>query len=206
MAAVSRQRPAAGEALRQRLAAQADAALAEGPDNPLRVLLSQPEGTREDAKSRLEAAERLLLERPKPKALEDKAPLEEEETNLQKLRRAAKDGNLEGMAKMDRHLRALLEDDDMLRSLEGKDFEDPTAQAALRLYQDSMCYGRPGGDVDKLAFQAVMRDDAAALRNLIRHGLDLETTNAGGQTLLQLAQERGKEVCAQVLLREGAQP
>eukprot|EP00439_Symbiodinium_sp_Y106_P009036 s3584_g1.t1 len=72
MAAVSRQRPAAGEALRQRLAAQADAALAEGPDNPLRVLLSQPEGTREDAKSRLEAAERLLLERPKPKALEDK--------------------------------------------------------------------------------------------------------------------------------------
>ncbi|CAE7189186.1 unnamed protein product, partial [Symbiodinium necroappetens] len=73
MAAVSRQRPAAGEALRQRLAAQADAALAEGPDNPLRVLLSQPEGTREDAKSRLEAAVRLLLERPKAKALEDEA-------------------------------------------------------------------------------------------------------------------------------------
>ena len=43
-----------------------------------------------------------------------------------------------------------------------------------------------------------------ALRYLIGEGLDLEVTNTGGHTLLQLAQERGKELCAQVLLREGA--
>lgn len=42
------------------------------------------------------------------------------------------------------------------------------------------------------------------LRQLIGEGLDLEVTNTGGHTLLQLAQERGKEHCAQVLLREGA--
>ena len=37
-----------GEAFRARLAAQADAALAAGPENPLRLLLEAAPGTREE--------------------------------------------------------------------------------------------------------------------------------------------------------------
>lgn len=50
----------------------------------------------------------------------------------------------------------------------------------------------------------------------IRHGLTIlqlapctsavGIRNVGGHSLLQLAQERGKDQCAQVLLREGAKP
>ncbi|CAK9028273.1 Uncharacterized protein SCF082_LOCUS18277 [Durusdinium trenchii] len=155
----------------------------------------------------------------------------EEPMNLQTLRRAAEEGDLQAMARMDLRLQSALEEDETLRRVGNRNWqliafdvselspgqcsrqtEDPKAQAALRLYQDSVTLGKKNGNIDREAFQAVMRDDAdepwrntaMVLRQLIGEGLDLEVTNTGGHTLLQLAQERGKEHCAQVLLREGA--
>lgn len=61
-----------GEALRRRLEAQADAALA-APESALRALLAAPAGGREEEKKRLEAAEELLLQRPSVEAREEKA-------------------------------------------------------------------------------------------------------------------------------------
>ncbi|CAJ1392754.1 unnamed protein product [Effrenium voratum] len=196
--------PGRGLALRERLALQADLALTE-PENPLRRLMEAPSGSREEDKQRLEEAEQLLLQRPPAPAIEDK-PMHEEPMNLAKLHQAAMDGDLQAMARMDLRLQGALEEDETLRSLAGKDFKDPKAQAALQLYQDSLALGKVGGDIDKQGFQAVMRDDAETLRQLLGRGLDVEAQNGGGHTLLQLARERGKELCAEVLIREGAKP
>lgn len=198
--------PGPALALRQRLARQADDALAL-PEHPLRRLLEAAPGTREEEKQLLLEAEQLLLARPKVDvvAVQSRVPAHEEPMNLQALRKAAEDGDLQSMARMDLRLQGALEEDEAFRNVGGTDFQNPKAKAALRLYQDSVTMGRRHGNIDREAFQAVMHDDPESLRQLIGLGLDIEgTRNAGGHSLLQLAQERGKDQCAQVLLREGA--
>ena len=49
-----------------------------------------------------------------------------------------------------------------------------------------------------------MADDAVALRQLIGEGLELSVTNAGGHSLMELATERGKVCCAELLAREAS--
>ena len=67
-----------------------------------------------------------------------------------------------------------------------------------------MALERKGSNIDKESFQAVMRDDAVVLQDLLDQGLDPDVRNSGGHSLLQLAQERGKVECAQLLLNAGA--
>ena len=62
---------AMGEALRQRLAAQADAQLAQ-PESALRALVAAPQGGRREETERLRAAEELLLRRPEVELKEEK--------------------------------------------------------------------------------------------------------------------------------------
>ena len=55
-------------------------------------------------------------------------------------------------------------------------------------------------DVAKKAFKAVTQDDAETLRELLAAGVLPENpTNAGGQTLLEVAQDRQKANCLRVL-------
>mmetsp|Transcript_45393 Transcript_45393/g.82092 ORF Transcript_45393/g.82092 Transcript_45393/m.82092 type:complete len:218 (+) Transcript_45393:73-726(+) len=195
--------PPIGEALRSRIAAQADAALAAGRDHPMHLLLHEPD-SREDKQAMLKVAERLLLERPQPEAMDDKASLEDF-VDLAALRRAAEAGDLKALAQIDRRLKDVLDADEQLRLVEGKDLRDPLAKAAMKLYRESfMSLERAGANIDQEAFQAVMRDDAVTLRKLMGQGLDPSVKNAGGHSLLQLAQERGKVECTQALLDAGA--
>eukprot|EP00435_Cladocopium_sp_Y103_P013127 s2170_g3.t1 len=124
-------------ALRQRLAQQADEALAL-PEHPLRRLLEAAPGTREEEKQRLLEAEQLLLARPKVDvvAVQARVPAHEEPMNLQALRKAAEDGDLQSMARMDLRLQGALEEDEAFRNVGGTDFQNPKAKAALRLYQE----------------------------------------------------------------------
>merc|ERR1712216_855081 len=117
-------------------------------------------------------------------------------------------GNLEVLAQMDKRLKRLVESDVALQSLMkegGTGLEDPKTKAALALYRDSfMALEGYGRNVEKEAFQAVMRDDAPALKALLARGVRHALRNGGGQTLLQLAQERSKENCEQALVEVGA--
>ena len=198
--------PGPGLAFRQRLAAQADAALAAGAENPLRVLLEAAPGSREEEKQIFADAEALLLERPScATTVQVSEPKTEAPMNLHQLRKAAENNDLQSMASMDLRLQYALEEDEAFQHLRSSDLDDPKAKAALKLYQDSVTLGRRNGNIDKEAFLAVMKDDPETLTELIGEGLDFEgTRNSGGHSLLQLALERGKEQCAQVLLREGA--
>merc|ERR1712216_975585 len=113
-------------------------------------------------------------------------------------------GNLEVLAQMDKRLKRLVESDVALQSLMkegGTGLEDPKAKAALALYRESfMALEGHGRNVEKEAFQAVMRDDAPALKALLKLGVQLDLRNGGGQTLMQLARERMKDGCEQVLM------
>eukprot|EP00933_Yihiella_yeosuensis_P015790 TRINITY_DN13657_c0_g2_i2.p1 TRINITY_DN13657_c0_g2~~TRINITY_DN13657_c0_g2_i2.p1 ORF type:complete len:211 (+),score=62.44 TRINITY_DN13657_c0_g2_i2:82-714(+) len=206
MSTIGKTVPPRGEALRMRIAAQADAAFAAGSGDPLRLLLHDPT-CREDKLDQYAVAERLLLERPPPEPDIQEQVAEEPPVDLAALRHAAENGDLKALAQMDRRLKGLLDSDDQLKVLEGKDLTDEDAQAALRLYRTTfMALERRGANIDKEAFQAVMRDDAVTLRDLLGQGLDPNVKNAGGHTLLQLAQERGKIECAQELVNHGAEP
>eukprot|EP00931_Biecheleriopsis_adriatica_P079809 TRINITY_DN53158_c0_g1_i1.p1 TRINITY_DN53158_c0_g1~~TRINITY_DN53158_c0_g1_i1.p1 ORF type:complete len:212 (+),score=74.91 TRINITY_DN53158_c0_g1_i1:20-655(+) len=197
-------RPPVGEALRSRIAAQADAAFAAGPDSPIRQLLAEPD-SREQKKEQLATAEKLLLERPKSEVTDEKVE-EEEAIDIFALRKAAEAGDLKALAQIDKRLKDLLDSDERMRVSTGKDLADPAAKAAMRLYRESfMALERKGSNIDKEAFQAIMRDDAVKLTDLLGQGLDKNARNPGGHTLLQLAQERGKVQCAQVLVDAGAE-
>mmetsp|Transcript_84556 Transcript_84556/g.196619 ORF Transcript_84556/g.196619 Transcript_84556/m.196619 type:complete len:202 (+) Transcript_84556:50-655(+) len=189
-----------GDALRSRLAAQADAALASGVEHPLHQLLLAPQPrTAEQRREQAQALEKFLLERP-PGA----EPVPQEPLDADALHHAAQAGDLKALAKMDKRLQALLHADDQLQLLQEGDLADPKAKEALRLYRDSFMglealqRGATCG-VEKEAFQAVMRDDAVALEGLLNGGVSPELKNAGGHTLLQLAKERGKANCEKLL-------
>merc|ERR1719148_192842 len=110
---------------------------------------------------------------------------------MEALRRAAETGDLEALAQMDKRLKRLLDSDETLQNLlrdGGKGLEDPSAKAALALYRNSfMSLEGRGRNVEKEAFQAVMRDDPDALQDLLNLGVRVDLRNGGGQTLLQLA-------------------
>mmetsp|Transcript_90618 Transcript_90618/g.230580 ORF Transcript_90618/g.230580 Transcript_90618/m.230580 type:complete len:207 (-) Transcript_90618:63-683(-) len=190
-----------GAALKARLAAQADAALASA-DHPLRGL-AQKADTLQARRDQLTSAAKLLLERPAvaPRAIQ-KAP---DPIDFAALTRAAELGDLKALASMDTRLRGLLDVDDHMRLLKGGDLDNPAAKEALRLYKDSFMKLETGGrNFAKEAFQAVMKDDVEALKELLARGVSPDTKNGGGHTLLELAQERGKTRCAVALLEAGA--
>merc|ERR1719436_1642082 len=106
---------------------------------------------------------------------------------------------------MDKRLRNLLDRDDQMQLVSDGDLQDPHAKAALRLYRESFMsletVSRGNSrNIEKEAFQAVMRDDAEALQALLGRGVAPGLTNPGGHTLLQLARERGKAACEEALL------
>jgi len=64
-------------------------------------------------------------------------------------------------------------------------------KAALDLYCESLAAFDPGPKVQRLAFQAVARDDVETLEDLLSwSGVSKDTKNSGGQTLLEVAIER----------------
>merc|ERR1712139_87686 len=166
--------------------------------------VEEPE-TPQERQEQSEAAAKLMLQRP---AMEPVQKAQEEFIDLEALRLAAETGNLEELAKMDKRLKLLVESDDTLQGLmkdRGSGLQDPVTKAALDLYRESfMALEGRGRNVEKEAFQAVMRDDAVKLKELLDLGVRLDLRNGGGQTLLQLAQERGKQSCEQVLIEAGA--
>jgi len=169
------------------------------------MLLEPQPATPEQRQAQMLALEKLLLERP---AVGDRPP-EEEPLDAEALHRAAELGDLKALSQMDKRLKALLDSDEGLQRILKDDLADPLAKEALRLYRDSFMSleGLQKGTTqipEKEAFQAVMHDDAAALRSLLERGLSPEQKNAGGHTLLQLARERGKRSCEEVLLGMGA--
>jgi len=196
-----------GAALRSRVAAQADAALASGGDDRLRRLLSDPPSSKDEEREQMALAAELLLERPPRGAA---AGATEDLVDPEELRRAAEVGDLKALASMDKRLRNLLDSDDQMQLLNEGDLSDPHAREALRLYRDSfMALERQGGgggaaSIEREAFQAVARDDVATLQALLERGLSANTKNAGGQSLAQLAMERGSAECARALASSGA--
>mmetsp|Transcript_22603 Transcript_22603/g.41636 ORF Transcript_22603/g.41636 Transcript_22603/m.41636 type:complete len:232 (+) Transcript_22603:41-736(+) len=216
--AADRQRVAAGNVLRSRLAAKADAALAAPGENPLKtMLLEEDPEDRTEKQAKYEAAVSLMLARP-PQEREKSEQIvqqEEEEIDLAALHAAAEAGDLEALSTMDRRLRRLLDHDEQLQAVvrDGRLSSHPEASEALRLYRATFMYLQgmrqdaacpESGNMDKDAFQAVMRDDAVALEALVRRGVRLDIRNKGGQSMLQLAQERKKEECLKVLMDAGA--
>eukprot|EP00746_Dinoflagellata_sp_MGD_P000338 gnl/MRDRNA2_/MRDRNA2_100603_c0_seq1.p1 gnl/MRDRNA2_/MRDRNA2_100603_c0~~gnl/MRDRNA2_/MRDRNA2_100603_c0_seq1.p1 ORF type:complete len:194 (+),score=72.91 gnl/MRDRNA2_/MRDRNA2_100603_c0_seq1:98-679(+) len=161
-----------GAALRDRLAGQLDAAFASKDENELKKLLHAGD---QDEASELGASH--LLVRPKAVA-EPKDPLQVDE-----LHRAAINGDLAKLGEHDARLKQLLESDDL---------SDPQAAAALKLYRDSFMAFAAGRDVEKDAFQAVMKDDVEALKALLDGGLPIDIKNPGGQTMMEVAKERTK--------------
>eukprot|EP00927_Polykrikos_kofoidii_P057744 TRINITY_DN5192_c0_g2_i1.p1 TRINITY_DN5192_c0_g2~~TRINITY_DN5192_c0_g2_i1.p1 ORF type:complete len:201 (+),score=45.74 TRINITY_DN5192_c0_g2_i1:130-732(+) len=191
----------AGDALRARLAAQADAAFASGSDNPLRQLVQNNGETRADRWEQAEAGASLLLTKP---AIESRALQIQDELDLEALKRAAENGDLKALAQMDKRLKKLLDADERMQILKEGDLSDPAARDALRLYRESLMHLESGGhDWAKEACQAVARDDSARLRELLNKGVSPKTQNAGGSSLLQLARERNSVECMQILVDIG---
>jgi len=190
-----------GAALRERLAAQADAALSSGEDNALKRYVASG-GT----EGQLSEVEKALLEKPPAQQAlcEDRAAAEE---NERRLRGAVESRDLKTLAEMDPRLRYLLETDDGMRAVKDHDLKDPANADALRLYRDAVSESRRPGKIcmDREAFQAVVNDDVQALEDLIAAGLSLGATNGGGYTLLQLARERRKEGVEKLLVDAGAE-
>lgn len=149
-------------------------------------------------------AARLLLSRPQREPREAKQVAEE--VDMEALRRAAEAGDLKALAQVDKRLKKLLDSDEILKNAHQEgDLADPDAKNALRLYKDSfMSLERGGQDREKQAFQAVTRDDSLELEVLLGCGVSPEVTNKGGQTLLQVASQRGSVSCLQVLREKGA--
>mmetsp|Transcript_71881 Transcript_71881/g.181843 ORF Transcript_71881/g.181843 Transcript_71881/m.181843 type:complete len:207 (-) Transcript_71881:105-725(-) len=190
-----------GEALKVRLAAQADAMLASA-DHPLRSLMKEAD-TSAARREQLAAAAKMMLGRPPidPRP-PPKAP---EPVDFEALHRAAELGDLKTLAQTDKRLRSLLDRDDHMRLLKEGDLSDPAAKEALQLYKDSFMRLETGGrNLAKEAFQAVMKDDVETLKELLARGISPNARNSGGHTLLQLAQERGRPLCAAALLEAGA--
>uniref|UniRef100_A0A7S1FCT0 Uncharacterized protein n=1 Tax=Noctiluca scintillans TaxID=2966 RepID=A0A7S1FCT0_NOCSC len=187
---------------RSRLAAQADAALASATDNPLKQLLLEEKSTRQERWEQVEKAAELLLARP---PVDHATVRQEEPVDMEALQRAAELGDLEALARHDPRLRDILRSDETLKKvLTDGGIDDPEATDALRLYLASFTFLRNGRLLEKEAFKAVIEDDAEALGSLLERGVRPELKNPGGQTLLELARERHKPRCEEVMLRAGA--
>ncbi|CAK0874274.1 unnamed protein product [Prorocentrum cordatum] len=190
-----------GAALRERLAAQADAALSSAEDNVLKRYVAS--GGAEGQLGEVEAA--LLEKPPAQQALCDNRAAVEE--NERRLRTAVESRDLKTLAEIDPRLRYLLETDDGMRAVQDQDLKDPANADALRLYQDAVTESRRPGKPSLAAdaFKAVMSDDVQALEELIAAGLSLAVANGGGYTLLQLARERRKAGVEKLLVDSGAE-
>mmetsp|Transcript_69933 Transcript_69933/g.138495 ORF Transcript_69933/g.138495 Transcript_69933/m.138495 type:complete len:204 (-) Transcript_69933:76-687(-) len=197
-----------GEAFRNRLAAQADAALASGKDHPLHQLfLEAPPRTAEERQEQMKTLERLLVKKPSDGSRE----LPQELLDLDALHRAAENGDLQALAQVDKRLKDLLDSDEIMQLLKDGDLSEPSAKEALRLYRESFMRLEaidrgtgPSCNIQKEALKAVTRDDVEELRTLLDRGLNPGFRNTGGQTLLELARERGSSNCEQLLLDRGA--
>mmetsp|Transcript_63990 Transcript_63990/g.180522 ORF Transcript_63990/g.180522 Transcript_63990/m.180522 type:complete len:253 (+) Transcript_63990:53-811(+) len=75
------------------------------------------------------------------------------------------------------------------------------AQDAFKVYCSALAAFDPGPRLRKFAFQAVISDDDQTLKQMLDSGeVAWDTTNAGGQTLLDVAHERQKDKCREVLM------
>lgn len=216
-----------GEALKTRLSAQADAAFAASKGDPLKHLPtaykrgmksaeevkaynesigltpSVMAEARKQGQLDADAGAEFLLERPK---VDPQEPPHQEVIDHEALRRAAAAGDLEALAAVDKRLAGLIASDPKLQALvKDGDFTHPDHAAALELYRSSFMTLTAGRDTQREAFQAVMRDDAEALKLLLDKGVRTSLRNSGGLTLLALARERKKEACEEVLIEAGAE-
>lgn len=127
--------------------------------------------------------------------------LAEMQVDMEALWRSAEQGNLEELARVDTRLKGLLESG-QLSSFKVADLADPEARAALKLYRDSfMALASSGRDLVREAFQAVARDDAARLQALLDGGVSRDSTNAGGDSLMDVAQQRCSFACLDLMER-----
>jgi len=97
-------------------------------------------------------------------------------------------GDISTLEKLDEGLKEVLaEDRGVLDDAPGE------ARGAMRLYRSSLAAFDPGPDIRRAAFQAATRDDVEALEALLdKCGSSLQDArNAAGQTLLEVARERG---------------
>lgn len=85
--------------------------------------------------------------------------------------------------------------------------KDPLVQGALQVYCSTVSAFDPGPNLRKLAFQAVLRNDVQTLKNMLDCGqVQWDTRNAGGQTLLEVAHERQKDACKELLASNLKEP
>mmetsp|Transcript_113904 Transcript_113904/g.302695 ORF Transcript_113904/g.302695 Transcript_113904/m.302695 type:complete len:197 (-) Transcript_113904:142-732(-) len=186
--------------------AELDAALASGTDHPLHQLLLEPQPRNaQERREQMDALERLMIRRPQATA----EALSDEPLDADGLHRALRAGDVRALAHMDRRLQALLNPDDLAQLRKDGELTDPKARQALKLYCESFMSleaAQKGVSCStaKEAFQAVMQDDAEALASLLDAGASPELKNAGGHTLLDLAHERGKFACKELLQSRGA--
>lgn len=103
--------------------------------------------------------------------------------------------DLDVLKETDSNLQGTLAED------EGVLDHEPRAADALKLYRATLAACYDDHELEKAAFAAVMRDDPVRLRELLDTGaLPRDLKNGGGQTLLDVAQERRKQRVEQMLL------